>query len=178
MASPDSQPGTGTSLADQAIATTKLVNKIFWLRINALTSSVSESVLAVSNAFSMHADEVASAYAGTCPDQGPDIDPLDLDARYVVLLDALRRTRPDAYAVLVQAAVQWHQDPPLLYEQPLKMGELASHVAETLAGQAPPQGACSAAVAAAASAALSSARSAPATPVARSQVGDSASESS
>lgn len=126
-------------------------------KIEEVTNSITGSVMAVANAFSMHADEVAHAYAGTCPDQGPDVDPLDLDSDYVTLLDALRRTRPDAYKVLVLNATDWHDSPPLLYEQPAKMTALAIQVAKALGVSSPPLETCVGDVAAAVAASLSTA---------------------
>lgn len=153
----DAAPSPDLGVTDQAALLVMLVKKALVERINALTDSVTGSVMAVARAFSMHADEVAQAYAGTCPDQGPDVDPLDLDSNYVVLLDALRRTRPEAYRLVVMAAIDWHDAPPLLFEQPLKMAALSSRVTGQMNAAALPLGTCEGAVAAAAAASLSTA---------------------
>lgn len=131
-------------------------------KIAALTVEVTDSVMAVSHALSLHVDEVAHAYEGTCPDDGPDVDPLDLDSNYVTLLDALRRTYNDSYQMLVQEAVAWQATPPPLYEQPGKMSDLSTRLVQSLGVSVQ---ACGGGVATAAAAALSTAKAPPPPPL-------------
>lgn len=102
------------------------------LQIAKLTDGLASSVLAVSSAFSMHVEEIADAYSGRCPDHSTDVEPLDLDQHYVVLLDNLRRTRPSGYQLLVNGVHYWQNHVPALYEQPHKMSVLANLVVSLL----------------------------------------------
>lgn len=148
-------------MSDQASNIANSITKVLKEKIAALTGAVSDSVMAVAKAFSLHADDMADAYLQKCPDQGVDVDGLELDVNYVILLDHLRRTRPDAYALLLKVAVEWHEHTPLLYKQPVIMAELANHIVGRLVGMSSVPGSCAASVAAAAAAALSSATAPP-----------------
>lgn len=101
-------------------------------QIDSVVVAFTTPVVSASHALSMQIDEVASAYAGKCPDQSSDVEPLDLDAGYVTIIDALRRTHPAAYRMLADAAIDWHDNTPVLHEQPLKMASLSLLLVENM----------------------------------------------
>lgn len=137
-------------------------------QIAKITNGLSSSVLAVSGALSMQIDEIADAYSGRCPDQSADVDPLDLDKNYVLLLDAVRVDRPKVYAALVDAVAAWNDQTPALYKQPLAMVDLTRGLLSTLGAD---HGACSKEVSDAVVAALSSAKAPPPPPDENGEVG-------
>lgn len=127
---PTSQP-TEASQPGMAAHAQKLLQLIN-AQIDFIVTAFTTPVIAVSNALSMQIDEVTSAYSGKCPDQSSDVEPLDLDTGYVTIIDALRRTRPEAYRMLADAAKEWHDTTPVLYEQPMKMAALSLLLVENM----------------------------------------------
>lgn len=126
----------------------------FSTQILALTSSVA----AVSEALSMHLNEMSDAYSGRCPDHSTDVNPLDLDTNYVVMLDALRQTRPESYQLLLGWVLAWQKATPVLYKQAVVMGKLAALLTSKMTDSS---GSCPVEVAAAVAASLSTANHPP-----------------
>lgn len=116
---------TATNSYQQLVS---VVNEQF----TSLAQRLDSSVRSVVTSLSLQIDEISHAYSGTCPDHSSDINPLDLDSNYVTLLDAMRRSRPHAYALLVQEAMQWHNDTPQLRDQPSRMHELCERLVPRL----------------------------------------------
>lgn len=150
MATQTEQPTAQKSTVSRAQMLIQFINA----QIESVVGAFTSPVIAVSNALSMQVDEVAFAYSGKCPDQSADVEPLDLDTSYVTILDALRRMRPAAYRMLADAAQDWHDNTPILYEQPERMSALSRLLVENLPDRRVTKG-CKAAVSSAVTASLS-----------------------
>lgn len=135
-------------------------------QIEMIISGVTRPVLEVSSALALQLSEMASAYAGNCPDQTTDVKMLDLDRNYITLLDSLRRTRPRVYEYIANTAQKWHDKTPPLLEQPAIMVSVSAQIVGHLdAVKASAHNLCPPPVASALSASLSTANAHPPDPV-------------
>lgn len=156
------RPGQTHSLRITIALIQNMVNLIELIntQIQVVTQGLTASVTAVTDALAMHVNEMADAYSGRCPDHSKDVNPLDLDSNYIILLDDLRRNRPDSYSLLTSVVEAWQKNPPVLYKQPAVMSE----VVEILAKRLGSSGSCPPEVAAAVSASMSTATHRPPDP--------------
>lgn len=149
---------------ETAVESIQSVASVVNERFISLAKGMNTSVQHVAAALSLQIDEISHAYAGTCPDYSSDIDPLDLDSNYVIILDSLRRSRPEAYMLLVNEAMAWNDDIPQLVDQPAKMREISRRLVPRLYVdeiQSHEDVMCSPAIASAASTLLSSSKDQP-----------------